>query len=40
MRSFPRQSISPMEIGLRSYDPYDLAAPLMSSGLMSGATKG
>lgn len=29
-------SVSPMEIGLRSYDPYDFAAPLMNSGLMSG----
>jgi predicted exporter len=30
-------SVSPQEIALRSYDPYDFAAPLASSGLMSGA---
>lgn len=29
-------SLSPQEIALRSYDPYDFAAPLASSGLMSG----
>jgi len=29
-------SVSPQEIAMRSYDPYDLAAPLLSSGLMSG----
>lgn len=29
-------SVSPQEIALRSYDPYDFAAPLASSGLMSG----
>ncbi len=30
-------SVSPQEIALRSYDPYDFAAPLASTGLMSGA---
>lgn len=29
-------SVSPQEVALRSYDPYDFAAPLASSGLMSG----
>ncbi|MGB8167517.1 MAG: MMPL family transporter [Chthoniobacteraceae bacterium] len=28
-------SVSPQEIALRSYDPYDFAAPLASTGLMS-----
>ena len=30
------ESVSPQEIALRSYDPFDLAAPLASAGLMSG----
>ncbi len=29
-------SVSPQEIALRSYDPYDFAEPLASAGLMSG----
>ncbi len=29
-------SVSPQEIALRSFDPYDFAAPLASAGLMSG----
>jgi predicted RND superfamily exporter protein len=32
-------SVSPQEIALRSYDPYDFAAPLSSAGLMSGGTQ-
>ncbi|MEA3209645.1 MAG: uncharacterized protein QOE70_2702 [Chthoniobacter sp.] len=30
------ESVSPQEVALRSYDPYDLAGPLASAGLMSG----
>lgn len=31
------ESVSPQEIALRSYDPYDFAEPLANSGVMSGA---
>lgn len=30
------ESVLPQEIAMRSYDPYDLAAPLATAGLMSG----
>ncbi|HYR57974.1 MAG TPA: MMPL family transporter, partial [Chthoniobacteraceae bacterium] len=33
------ESISPQEIALRSYDPFDFAAPLASAGLMSGGAQ-
>ncbi len=32
-------SVSPQEIALRSYDPYDFAAPLLTAGLMNGGTQ-
>ena len=31
------ESVSPQEIAMRSYDPFDLAAPLADAGVMSGA---